>query len=128
MRTPQTFFIISAAALCLGVCGCAGDLNAYMADRSPAHRHDSMIYPATRVDIQLWNERRTGFSSFGSCILPIYLLADMPISIATDTVLFPICGTAELIHGNSQTNSVPPNKSPEPTPVGAGSSASRSTP
>jgi uncharacterized protein YceK len=54
---------------------------------------------------------------------------DFPFSLVADTIIFPF-DLADYIHRNKKECETPkqPNKSPEPTAVGTGSSATRSTP
>ena len=81
-------------------------------------------YPATYYDGSLIGESFTTKdpSYAGRFFICIGSVVDLPISLVTDTLILPYDACKSSGHTPS------PNKSPEPTPVGAGRSASRTTP
>lgn len=115
MRSSKLSLFFAVTVVCLGVCGCIGDINGYMADRDPGvAQKESMIYPATKADVQLLRKISTTHSDsrlgsfFGRPVVMTYLLADTPISIATDTLMLPVVGTGKLIHGTNRTDFIGP--------------------
>jgi hypothetical protein len=91
---------LTAIALCLSTSGCIGFINGYMADRAPERKKESPLFAALKADVGLLTENRTNVTAAMQPIFCAIVVADMPISLATDLAFSPLIGIGYLVRHN----------------------------
>jgi hypothetical protein len=118
MRAPPLINALTAITLCLVTSGCIGFINGYMADRAPERRNDSPLFAALKADTGLLTENSTNVAPAMRPLFVTLVVADMPISLATDLTFSPLIGIGYLVRHNKPPKEIS-DKTSEPAPSSA---------